>query len=72
MVIDVVDEDRAVGLSYLVNYRYDSPTGDALVPAPAGAPKFVGEYHDTFVPTAQGWRFESRRCDLAFRRTRSE
>jgi hypothetical protein len=64
--IDVADENRATGLCYLINYRHDSPTGVAAMPAPAGAPKFVGEYRDRFVRTPQGWRFQHRRFDLTF------
>lgn len=70
IAIDVVDEDLALGLSYLVNFRHDND-GAALVPAPAGLPKFVGEYHDRFVRTAAGWRFEHRRFDVAFLRSPS-
>ena len=40
--------------------------GVAEVPAPVDHPKFVGEYHDRFVRTADGWRFAHRRFDLGF------
>ena len=65
-VVVTVDGDRATGLCYLVNYRHDSETGQAEHPAPADVPKFVGEYHDTFVRTEQGWRFQDRYCDMVF------
>jgi len=65
-VVIEVDGDRATGLCYLVNYRHDSETGVAEKPAPADVPKFVGEYHDTFVRTADGWRFADRYCDMTF------
>lgn len=65
-VIINVDGDTATGLCYLVNYRHDSETGTAEKPAPADVPKFVGEYHDRFVRTDDGWRFEDRYCDMAF------
>lgn len=61
-----IDGDEATGLCYLVNFRHDSPTGQAEKPAPAGLPKFVGEYHDRFVRTDEGWRFIDRFCDMAF------
>ena len=54
------------GLCYLVNYRHDSETGVAETPAPADVPKYVGEYHDTFVRTADGWRFSDRYCNMTF------
>lgn len=63
-----VDGDEATGLCYLVNFRHDSATGQAETPAPADVPKFVGEYHDRFVRTADGWRFADRRFDVAFLR----
>lgn len=67
VVIDV-DGDVATGLCYLVNYRHDSETGSAEKPAPAGLPKYVGEYHDRFVRTPDGWRFEDRYSDTIFLR----
>jgi ketosteroid isomerase-like protein len=67
VVIDV-NGDEAISLCYLVNYRHDSQTGTAESPAPAGLPKYVGEYRDTFVRTPDGWRFADRQFDLAFLR----
>src|SRR5262245_17290837 len=56
VAIDVLDADQARGLSYLINYRHDRRDGDdAAAPAPSGHPKFVGEYHDRFVRTPEGW-----------------
>jgi hypothetical protein len=67
--IDVLNPHQAVGLCYLINYRHDAAEdGPAMVPAPIDHAKFMGEYHDRFVHTADGWRFASRRCDLAFLR----
>ncbi len=67
VAIEVLGPGEARGLSYLVNYRYDRRDGeDATAPAPAGAPKYVGEYHDRFVRTPGGWRFAERVCTLAF------
>ena len=63
-----VGGDQATGLCYLVNFRHDSLTGTAESPAPSGIPKFVGEYHDEFVRTGDGWRFATRRFELAFLR----
>lgn len=63
-----VEGDVATAVSYLVNYRHDSQTGVAESPAPAGLPKYVGEYHDSFVRTADGWRFSSRFFTIAFLR----
>ncbi|MGI9614026.1 MAG: nuclear transport factor 2 family protein [Acidimicrobiales bacterium] len=65
VVVDI-DGDTATGLCYLVNYRHDSASGVAELPAPGDVPKFVGEYHDTFRRTPEGWRFVDRRCDMTF------
>lgn len=69
VAIDVVADDEAVGIAYLVNFRHDRREGDdPTAPAPAGLPKYVGEYHDRFVRTADGWRFAARRFDVQFLR----
>lgn len=67
VAIDVLSGDEARGLAYLVNFRFDRREGDdPAMPAPAGHPKYVGEYHDRFVRTPDGWRFAQRRCTLGF------
>jgi len=69
VAIDVISGDEAVGRAYLVNFRHDRRAGDdPAAPAPAGLPKYVGEYHDRFVRTADGWRFAIRRFDVQFLR----
>ena len=70
LAITLAGPDDATGVSYLVNYRHDSASGVAELPAPAGLPKFVGEYFDRFVRTPDGWRIAHRRCTLAFVRAR--
>ena len=66
VVIDVLGPDEAVGTSYMVNYRYDDPSGVPADPAPTGDPVYIGEYRDRFVRTEDGWRFHQRRTELAF------
>jgi hypothetical protein len=66
LALDVDSPQAARGRCYLINYRHDSAGGVAEVPAPVDHPKFVGEYHDRFVHTADGWRFAHRRFDLGF------
>lgn len=66
VVIDVLGPDEAVGTSYMVNYRYDDPSGVPADLAPTGDPVYIGEYHDRFVRTEGGWRFRRRRTELAF------
>lgn len=65
------DPDRAVGLSYLVNFRHDA-RGEVALPAPADHPKYVGEYNDHFVRTAAGWRFRERLFTNVFLRQRHQ
>jgi uncharacterized protein (TIGR02246 family) len=68
VLVDVHGEGEASGVCYLINYRHDSATGTAEKPAPAGAPKFVGDYHLTFRLVEGDWRIASLRFDLVFRR----
>ena len=63
-----IDGDQATSRCYLLNFRHDSQTGVAESPAPSGLPKFIGEYHDHFLRTDQGWKFASRRFEVAFLR----
>lgn len=68
--ITVLGEASASGLTYMVNFRHDFG-GPAMVDgarrlAPASLPRYIGEYIDTFVKTADGWRFGARRVELSF------
>ena len=56
----------------MVNYRHDRAEGDATMPVPAHAPKYVGACHDRFALTDDGWRFTHRRVEVAFVRPRGE
>jgi ketosteroid isomerase-like protein len=71
VVIDVHSATEAGGRAYLVNYRHDSETGVAEHPAPADAPKYVGEYHLTFRRVDGEWLFATLDLDLAFIRRRA-
>jgi SnoaL-like domain len=64
--VDVVSPDEAKSTCYLVNYRHDRKEGDDTMPAPGDIPKFVGECHDEFQRTPEGWRFARRRVEVAF------
>jgi hypothetical protein len=68
--IDVVSQDEAEGLCYLINYRHDRQEGDMSLPVPADHPKWVGELRDRFRRTPEGWRFARRQVDVAFKRAR--
>jgi uncharacterized protein (TIGR02246 family) len=68
VLVDVTGDGEASGVCYLINYRHDSESGTAEKPAPAGAPKFVGDYHLTFRRVDGEWRIASLCFDLAFLR----
>jgi hypothetical protein len=70
VIVDVSDDDQASGIAYLINYRHDAADGVAENPAPAGHPKFVGDYHLRFRRVGGQWRIASLRFDLAFLRRR--
>jgi ketosteroid isomerase-like protein len=53
--ISVEDEDNATGISYVRIYA--SPAGELPM---AAAQKVVGEYHDRFERTADGWKISRR------------
>jgi hypothetical protein len=65
-VIDVVDEDHATGICYLVVFNSDA-SADESGARPMRLPSTVGEYHDTFRRTAKGWRIQTRRLERVFR-----
>lgn len=58
LLIDVIDESHATGVVYLTLHRHDGEPGRRT--SPIGPPTLVGEYRDTFVKTADGWRFQRR------------
>jgi hypothetical protein len=69
--VDVLSEDEAESMCYMINYRHDRSEGDTRLPVPAEHPKYIGELRDRFRRTPDGWRFASRRVDVAFLRARS-
>ena len=60
MMIDVDGEASARGLTYFTSYVHDSGSKALTLPVPLGAPFSVGEWHDKFVHTADGWRIAHR------------
>jgi len=50
------DKDRASGVSYVT--VYSSPAG--TLPLPLSEFSALGEYHDEFVRTVDGWKIQSR------------
>jgi len=64
LLIDVIDENNAKGVVYLTLYRHDGEPNRPL--SPSDVPQMVGEYRDTFVRTARGWRFKRREINASF------
>lgn len=65
VVIHVADADHASGVTYIQLYRHDAEPGRRVSPL-ADQPVIVGEYHDTFLRTPEGWRFDRREFRAAF------
>lgn len=62
VLVEVTGEDRATGTCYLT--AYVQAPGDGSL----GLPTVMGEYHDEFRRTAEGWRIAQRRFQPAMRR----
>lgn len=65
-VIDVEDERNARGITYYLVYRHDPKSSKPSMPMPLGRPFSMGEWHDRFVKTAEGWRFGHREVKRLF------
>jgi hypothetical protein len=66
-VVNVIDENRAEGVCYLMAFN-SAATPDASGGRPMEAPTTLGEYKDTFRRTEKGWRFQSRVLRRVMRR----
>ncbi|MGH8220847.1 MAG: nuclear transport factor 2 family protein [Steroidobacteraceae bacterium] len=64
--IEVLDAEHARGFCYLLLYAGDASQPEAADGRPADGVKRVGEYRDTFVRTAVGWRIGRREGRLVF------
>lgn len=62
VMVEVTGEDRATGTCYLT--AYVQAPGDETLSLPA----VMGEYHDEFRRTAEGWRITHRHFQPALRR----
>jgi hypothetical protein len=65
--ITVKDETNAEGVSYYMAVNYDPKTKDAKLPLPL-EPFSMGEWHDRYVKTPQGWRFAHREVKRLFQK----
>ena len=58
-------EASAKGVSYYTLYLYGGETNS---PYPLDGPFVVGEYHEKFVKTDEGWKIKSREAQIIFRK----
>lgn len=65
VVIDVLDDASASGVSTMMLYRN---FGSAGLPQPLPPLEMIVDYHDTFARTLEGWRFKQRRAVRVFER----
>lgn len=70
VMVEVLSPTEARSHCYMINYRHDRAEGDDSLPVPTEVPKYVGELHDTFRLTDEGWLFSGRRVTVAFLRPR--
>ncbi|MEO8115585.1 MAG: nuclear transport factor 2 family protein [Phenylobacterium sp.] len=65
-VVDVIDAGTAEGVSYLTVYN-SRASADQRGTRPVEPPATVGEYHDRFRLTGDGWRIQTRVLTRVFR-----
>jgi hypothetical protein len=58
-VVDVQDADHATAISYVTQYSAN-PDNPAKLGFKANPAQLVGEYYDSFVRTADGWKIARR------------
>ena len=59
------EDDHAEGVSYYMAINHDPKTKDAKLPL---EPFSMGELHDKYVKTPQGWRFAHREVKPLFQK----
>ena len=67
-MVNVIDDNHAESVTYYIALHYDPKTDSPKFPLPFDPPFSMGEWHDKFVKTAQGWRFSSRETKRLFER----
>ncbi len=66
IVIDVLGENTAKGLCYVTLFSGSTDNPAEKLDFKANPSVLIGEYHDDFVLTDQGWRFAKRAGRLIF------
>jgi hypothetical protein len=60
--------DHAEAVTYYLAYHHDPGTASPAFPLPLDPPFSLGEWHDRFVRTADGWRIAHRETRRLFER----
>jgi hypothetical protein len=68
IMIQVKDGKSAEGVTYYTAYNHDTGANPHKLPAPLGLPFSLGEWHDKFVLTPEGWRISKRETKRLFQR----
>ena len=61
----IVEENLAKGVTYYTLYLYN---GSEEMPYPLEGPFVVGEYHEEFARTDDGWKIRRREARIVFRK----
>jgi hypothetical protein len=68
ILIEVVDETRATGTTYVTSYRFDAADEKPRTRIPFDGPFFMGNYTDEYVNQGGVWRFSGRKVEAVFMR----
>ena len=65
VLVEVIDEDNATGITYLTVYRHRGPAPQDG-PAPVSGVHMVGVSHNRLVRESGGWRISEKRTSRTF------
>jgi SnoaL-like domain len=66
ILITVKDDKSAEGVTYYLAFHTDPGTAPPKLPLPLEPPFSLGEWHDKFVRTPEGWRISHREVKRFF------
>lgn len=67
-MVTIKDDNHAESVTYYIALHHDPKVETPKFPLPFDPPFSMGEWHDKFVRTPQGWRFSSRETKRLFER----
>lgn len=70
-LVTVLDGDHAESVTYYLAISDDPGVPNADSPLPLRLPFSMGEWHDSFIRTPDGWRFASRATKRIFERPKN-